>query len=119
MDGDGDLDMVTYPVNGPLAVFRNNTQNGHAIAFTLEDHQGNRDGIGAVLRVTDDGGVTREREVQLGGGFMSFDAPRVHVGLGEARSVTMVTVTWADGSETRITGPLEAEALYHIRRAAQ
>ncbi|MEL7091497.1 MAG: FG-GAP-like repeat-containing protein, partial [Pseudomonadota bacterium] len=26
MDGDGDLDMVTHPVNGPLVVFRNGTQ---------------------------------------------------------------------------------------------
>ena len=119
MDGDGDLDLVTYPVNGPLSVFKNNTQDGHAIAFALEDRQGNRDGIGAVLHVTDGAGAVREREVQMGGGFMSFDAARVHVGLGTSRFVSAVSIQWADGSETQITGPLEAEALYHIQRAAQ
>ncbi|KMK63990.1 FG-GAP-like repeat-containing protein [Puniceibacterium sp. IMCC21224] len=117
MDGDGDLDILSHPVNGPMALFRNNTQSGHAIAFQLTDMAGNRDGIGARVEITDDLGRTMTREVQLGGGFMSFDAPRVHFGLGAARRVTQLRIRWADGSETAIMGPLEADALYHLRRA--
>ena len=117
MDGDGDLDLVTYPVNGPLAVFRNTGQTGSAVAFSFEDLAGNQDGIGAELRVTDTTGVTRLREVQLGGGFMSFDAPVAHVGLGFATEVTRLEITWADGSETVIDGPLAADHHYRIRRA--
>lgn len=118
IDGDGDLDMVTHPVNGPLALFRNDSQEGNAIAFTLEDHAGNRDGIGAVVTILDESGRRQSREVQLGGGFMSFDAPLVHFGLGSDVRVEEVTVRWADGSETRIEGPLPAGSLYRLRRAA-
>jgi hypothetical protein len=116
MDGDGDLDMVTHPVNGPLAVFRNNAQDSNAIAFALDDSAGNRDGIGAVLTLTDDQGRRMSREIQLGGGFMSFDAPRVHFGLGSATQATSLTIRWADGTQTDIAGPLDAGALYMVRR---
>ena len=74
-DGDGDLDILTHPVNGPLTFFRNNAQDANVIAFELEDHVGNRDGIGAVIEIEDDQGHVQRREIQLGGGFMSFDAP--------------------------------------------
>lgn len=117
MDGDGDLDFVTYPVNGPLGVFINSTQGGNAVSFALEDHAGNRDGIGALLTVTDDAGITRTREVTLGGGFMAFDAPVIHVGLGAASSVERLHIRWADGTETEITGPLPSEQAYTITRA--
>lgn len=117
MDGDGDLDLLTHPVNGPIALFRNNSQSGNAIAIELTDLAGNRDGIGALVTLTDDEGNTLSREVQLGGGFMSFDAPRVHFGLGAARTATQLSIRWADGSETTIAGPLAANQLYQIQRA--
>ncbi|MBT54243.1 MAG: RNA-binding protein [Mameliella sp.] len=118
MDGDGDLDIVTYTVNGPLAVFRNNTQEGRALTVSFEDLAGNRDGIGATIRVTDTNGVTRMQELQLGGGFMSFDAPVAHFGLGAAVEATRVAIRWADGDETVIEGKFAAETHYRIRRAA-
>lgn len=118
MDGDGDLDILTHPVNGPLALFRNDGTTGRALTVTLQDFQGNRDGIGAVLTLTDDLGVTRSREILLGGGFMSFDAPVAHFGLGEARRAEHLAIRWADGTETRVAGPLEAGHAYRVMRAA-
>ncbi len=117
MDGDGDLDFVAHPVNGPLIVFRNNAQ-GRAISFTFEDHAGNRDGIGARVVITDDTGRSQMREVQLGGGFMSFDAPEVHFGLGAAQRVTQARIRWATGGETVIDGPLDAGSRYRVLRGA-
>lgn len=96
----------------------NNNQTGHAISLSFEDLAGNRDGIGTVVTLTDSKGVTRTREVQLGGGFMAFDAPVLHVGLGEADQVDRLQIRWADGTETVIDGPLAAESAYRIRRAA-
>ena len=115
MDGDGDLDLLTHPVNGPLALFRNNSQNA-AIAFQLEDLAGNRAAIGARIRLTAADGSLQTRELQLGGGFMSFDAPRAHFGLGQAASAAGARIRWPDGTETELAGPLAAGHLYRIRR---
>ncbi|WP_415918936.1 FG-GAP-like repeat-containing protein [Tateyamaria sp. SN6-1] len=114
IDGDGDLDLVTHPVNGPLVAFRNGTQTP-GVVFTLDDRIGNRDGIGAVLRLTDTDGTVRLREVQMGGGFMSFDAPQVHFGLGDAAGQTL-EITWAGGDVTTLDGPFEPGTRYRVTR---
>ncbi len=116
MDGDGDLDMVSHPVNGPIVSFRNNAQQGQSVTLSLHDLRGNRDGIGALVTVTDDLGVTRTREVQLGGGFMSFDAPRLHFGLGKATRLVTGTIRWADGTVSSLPGPLAAGAHHRVTR---
>lgn len=114
-DGDGDLDMVTHPVNGPLVMFTNTAQAGR-IAFALSDGTGNRDAIGAVVTLAHSDGRQQRREVQLGGGFMSFDAPRLHFGLGTDTSATGATIRWPDGAVSEIAGPLMAGQLYQVTR---
>ncbi|WP_299166357.1 FG-GAP-like repeat-containing protein [uncultured Tateyamaria sp.] len=115
VDNDGDLDIVTHPVNGPLTVFRNNTQ-APGVVVALQDLQGNRDGIGALVTLTDDTGASQSREIQLGGGFMSFDAPRVHFGLPQGRTATGMTVRWPDGSVSELDGPFSSGNLHTITR---
>ncbi|MGY3439611.1 MULTISPECIES: FG-GAP-like repeat-containing protein [unclassified Marinovum] len=118
-DNDGDLDIVTHSVNGPLIFFRNNAQDGNAIRVVLEDHQGNRDGIGARLTIHLADGKIQTREIQLGGGFMSFDVPSAHFGLGDADSVEVLHIRWRDGSESTLDGPLEAGHEYVVTRGAR
>jgi len=57
----------------------------------------------------------QSREVQLGGGFMSFDAPDVHFGLGVADIVEQVLINWPDGATDTI-GPMPAGGIYEITR---
>ncbi|WP_420567653.1 CRTAC1 family protein [Thalassovita sp.] len=116
MDHDGDLDILTHTVNGPLSLFVNGSQTGNAIAFELRDKHGNSHGVGARLVAELPDGTTMMRELQSGGGFMSFDAPVAHFGLGDAREITGLTVHWPDGGQTDITGPLAAGASYLIAR---
>ncbi len=116
IDGDGDLDVITQPVNGPVALFRNGSQSGNAIAFELRDAVGNSHGIGAKVTVVDADGSRQMRELQIGGGFMSFDAPVAHFGLGAAGAVARVIIDWPEGAQTVIDGPLAAGSVYRISR---
>jgi len=116
MDHDGDLDLVSHPVNGPLVAFLNGSQTGNAIAIELRDARGNSHGVGARVEVTLPDGTQLMRELQLGGGFMSFDAPVAHFGLGDVKDVASITVHWPDGTKSSIAGPIEAGASYRIYR---
>ena len=114
-DGDGDLDMLSHPVNGPLAYFENTSQAARLV-IALTDLTGNRDGVGAWVTLLDDQGQAQSVELQAGGGFMSFDAPRATFGLRPGARPVGLTVRWPDGSETQISGPLDPGQIYQITR---
>lgn len=114
-DGDGDLDIVTVPVNGPPVHFRNNAQDANAIAIRLVDEAGNRDAIGARIELRSAAGL-QVRELQLGGGFMSFDAPLALFGLGDESEASGLSIRWPDGAMTEVSEPLVAGATYTISR---
>jgi hypothetical protein len=118
IDNDGDLDMIGQAVNGPVMAYINNTQNGNPIAFALEDHAGNRFGIGAriVIHYGPNGEMKQMRELQAGGGFESSDAPKIYFGLGEEKQITKLEIFWPTGEKSEITTPLAAGALYRIVR---
>ncbi|MEI2384543.1 FG-GAP-like repeat-containing protein [Breoghania sp. JC706] len=115
LDGDGDLDFLTVPVNGPVEAFINNSTTGNAIEIALEDYIGNSAGIGARIEVRA-GERLWTREIQLGGGFMSFDLAEAHIGLGEVEAVDSVTIRWPVGELMKIEGPLPAGARYLVKR---
>jgi uncharacterized membrane protein YraQ (UPF0718 family) len=119
LDNDGDIDFVAIPVNAPVMAFINNSQSGNAIAFELRDHAGNRFGIGSKveIRYGENGALRQMREIQLGGGFMSFDAPVAHFGIGAHEKIESVTISWANGGHTVIQGGLTTGARYRIERA--
>lgn len=118
IDNDGDLDIITNTVNGPLRVYQNNETLNHSVAFELRDHRGNRFGIGAklVIHYGPDAALQQVRELKSGGGFLSFDPLIAHFGLGEFDQVTSVDVIWPDGTTNSVEGPLQAGSLYRIER---
>jgi hypothetical protein len=82
----------------------------------LVDHAGNSDGIGAVVILTTLEGNKQVREIQLGGGFMSFDPPIAHIGLAGASQAKALHILWPNGEETSIQGPLSVGASYQVTR---
>ena len=56
------------------------------------------------------------KEVQLGGGFRSFDAPLLHFGLGEHEKVSRVEIVWSTGERTVIDQELSSGNRYIISR---
>ncbi|MEZ5810806.1 MAG: FG-GAP-like repeat-containing protein [Rhizobiaceae bacterium] len=118
IENDGDLDVITMPVNGPAKVFVNNAASGNSIGFEFRDRIGNHFGVGNRIEIASGGG-TQMRELQTGGGFMSFDAPVAYFGLGDAQSIDSATIHWANGGTTRIEGGLTAGAVYRVERHAR
>ena len=117
-DRDGDLDFVTNSINGPLWLLRNNNQDGNSISFQLHDKIGNRDGIGTkfVIHYGSESERHQMRELKASGGYLSFDEPVAHFGLGEHESVDKLVIQWSTGGSTEIPGPFEAGHMYTIKR---
>mgnify|MGYP001164712286 CR=1 FL=1 len=115
-DNDGDQDFITVPVNGPPMAYVNGSADGNSIAFEFRDRLGNQFGIGNRLEIKMADGLTQMRELQSGGGFMSFDAPVLHFGTGKAERIESATVHWSTGGKTTIDGGLDAGSLYRIAR---
>ena len=118
-DRDGDLDFVTNSINGPLWLLRNNNQDGNSITFQLRDEVGNRDGIGTkfFIHYGPESERHQMRELKASGGYLSFDEPLVHFGLGDYKSVDRLVVEWSTGGRTEIPGPLHAGQRYTLQRS--
>jgi hypothetical protein len=118
MDNDGDLDIVSIPAAGPIFVYRNNLQANSAIAIELQDFAGNRSGVGSIITIHygPSGERHQMREIQASGGFVSFDAPVAHFGLGDFEAVDRVEVRWSTGEISVLNGPFKAGARYTVTR---
>jgi uncharacterized membrane protein YraQ (UPF0718 family) len=118
-DNDADLDIIAVSFDGPIWIYTNNTQNNPGIVFELDDHKANRTGIGSriVIHYGEDGRKHQIREIKASGGFISFDAPRAHFGLGRHSVVSRIEVIWSSGETTELAGEFKAGHRYKIKRS--
>jgi hypothetical protein len=116
IDNDGDLDIVAVEAVGPVWAFINNMSNGNAVSFELRDKQGNHFGIGAKLIARLDNGTKLLRELRSSGGFISYNAPVAHFGIGKSKSITSIEVQWPTGDSTVIDGSFGPGKRYIINR---
>jgi len=113
-DNDGDLDVLVINLNDRPTLLRNDTPHAnHWVTIELAGTKGNRDAIGARVRVTA-GGRTRVSEVRSGGSYLSQNDRRVHVGLGTADRVEQVQIRWPGGA-VETARDLQADRFYVAR----
>jgi thioredoxin-like negative regulator of GroEL len=113
LDNDGRLDILLVSQDVPLAYFHNRTPEGHSLTVRLEGRVSNRDAVGA--RVTVVTGEGRQNAWRFGGGsYQSASDPRLHFGLGDAKWIQALEVTWPSGRVDRF-GPLAADTGYLLR----
>ncbi len=96
-DRDGDLDLLLSTNNGPAYLYRNDQLAGNrSIRFRLIGTRSNRDGIGAVVRLTASG-LTQSRMVKSGSSYLSQSELPLTFGLGKRDRVESVVIAWPSG----------------------
>jgi tetratricopeptide (TPR) repeat protein len=113
LDNDGRIDALVVAHDEPLVFLHNQTPAGHFVTFALEGTASNRDGVGASVVVVS--GPERRLAQRVGGGsYQSAGDPRLHIGLGDARSIDAVEVRWPSGRVDRYRD-LPVDAGYLLR----
>ncbi len=102
LDQDGDLDVVVNNMNDPALIYRNDSAAGRVLV-RLDGSSANVHGVGA--RITVRGGAVPEQsqEVQLGGRYLSSDAPERMFATGTNATVD-IEVKWRSGRRTFAKG---------------
>jgi hypothetical protein len=112
VDGDGDLDIVTNEFNAaPMVLISNLSEKKppHYLTVKLRGTTSNRDGLGAIVKVTA-GGATYTKVLDGNTGYLSHGVYPLYFGLGAAESVDSVEVIWPSG-KTQKTGPARINGL--------
>lgn len=124
-DGDGFLDLLIanggsmgrslgLPSDGGgYQLFRNRGNANHWLEIDLQGTRSNRDGVGAVVRVTA-GGVSQIR--QQGGGVhhRAQNHSRLHFGLAKHARIDRITVHWPSGLVQELLD-VTADQILHLK----
>ncbi len=113
LDGDGDLDIVTSEFNAAPMVMVSDLAERSGIRYLkvrLAGTASNRDGLGALVRVTA-GGRTYTQLHDGKSGYLSQSSMPLYFGLGAAGSVERIDVRWPSGTEQTVPGPIEVNTL--------
>lgn len=96
-DRDGDLDLLITTNQGPAYLYRNDVTNGNrSLRLVLQGTKSNRDGIGAVVRLTTPEG-TQSRMVKTGSSYLSQSEPALTFGLAHRDKADRIVVEWPSG----------------------
>jgi hypothetical protein len=120
IDNDGRIDAVVSTNAGTPHLLHNETLTlNHWITLHLTGHTSNRDGIGAVVKLTTPEG-SQWVTATTSSGYLSASDPRVHFGLGAYRSASQIEIRWPSGivqtltniegdQQIQVDEPVEAE----------
>jgi enediyne biosynthesis protein E4 len=117
LDGDGDLDIVTNEFNAaPMVLISNLTAKKpvHYIALKLTGTTSNRDGLGAIVRVTA-AGTTYTKVMDGNSGYLSHSLYPLYFGLGAAERVDQIEVLWPSGKRQVIKSPAAIDSTLQVR----
>jgi hypothetical protein len=106
-DNNGDLDLVITENNGPARLLRNagGSQNDFLRVKTVGTRS-NRDGIGAVVRLTTNRGARMVQMVKSGSSYLSQSEMILTFGLGKPDEgrVIALEIVWPSGAKQSVTG---------------
>lgn len=98
-DNDGDLDLIVNNVNDHIGLYRNNSENNY-IQISLKGSNNNTLAIGTRVYVTTENGMQFQKHY-LTRGYESSVSNILNFGLGEATSISEISVVWPDGKTSK------------------
>jgi hypothetical protein len=117
LDADGDLDIVTNEFNAaPMVLVSNLSEKKppRYVAVKLVGSASNRDGLGAVVKVTA-GGTTYVRAYDGNSGYLSHSLYPLYFGLGSAEAVDAIEVMWPSGRRQLVSPPIAIGGVIEVR----
>jgi len=102
IDNDGALDIAVATNGGPAVLFHNTGTTNHSLRVKLIGTTSNRDGIGAVARVTS-GPSTQTQMQRSGSSYLSSSELVLTFGLGARDSADAIEIRWPSGKTDRLT----------------
>ena len=119
LDDDGDVDIVIANLDGAPTLLRNDGGNAnHWLTVSLRGTRSNRQGIGAIVSVTDDRGQAQSGICSTTSSYQSASDSRVHFGLGGAKDVRRVEVRWPSGT-VQVLKEIAADRILEIVEPAR
>jgi hypothetical protein len=113
-DNDGRLDLVVSTLGGRALLLHNQTPRAHHwLTLALEGSSSNRDGFGALVRVTA-GGRRQAAQARCPTSYVFQQDARLHFGLGPQTRVERVDIRWPSGQEQTLTD-VAADQVLKIR----
>jgi enediyne biosynthesis protein E4 len=116
LDNDGDLDIVTNEFNtAPMVLVSNLSDKTrvHYVKVKLVGTKSNRDGLGAIVRVTADG-TTYTKLFDGNSGYLSHSLIPLYFGLGTAESIERIDVQWPSGTKQTLLPPIRTNGVVEV-----
>jgi hypothetical protein len=96
-DRDGDTDLLITTNQGAAYLYRNDVNNGNrSVRLRLTGTKSNRDGIGAVTRLSTPDGI-QSRMVKTGSSYLSQSEMALTFGIGRRDKADRVVIEWPSG----------------------
>lgn len=104
-DGDGRIDIVATRIGEAARLLRNTSAStNHWIGIRLLGTRSNRQGLGAMVRVTSTSGRRQWNRVTTAVGYASSSDPAVVFGLGDDTSAKQIEIRWPGGPVQTLNG---------------
>jgi enediyne biosynthesis protein E4 len=101
LDRDGDVDLVTVPLQDRPTLFLNQTRErglANHLLVRLKGRGANTHGIGAKVSLVGADGGRQSRDLLPYNGYQESDEPFLHFGLGQSDRVSSLEVIWPSGT---------------------
>jgi hypothetical protein len=105
IDNDGALDLLLTTNGGPAYLFRSTGVTNHSLRVKLVGTKSNRDGIGAVVRITagNDKQNTQSQMLRSGSSYLSQSELVLTFGLGSIAKADVLEIQWPSGQVDKLS----------------